>query len=191
MEQEADSVDPRVQRTRRDVVDAATALFLEQGWAAVTHAEVAHRAGYSKATIYAHWPTRLDLVRASVDQMCAAVGHPQLTGDLRHDLIAGLLDFGQDLADGHLVRVFGGLLERAGSDPIVDELRERLYAAGTRSLDSALRSHLRAEDVEPSLALLVGGVLVRAGFQVQPADRPFVEDLVDRVLAAARRDDAR
>jgi len=191
VERETDSVDPRVQRTRRDVVDVATVLFLEQGWAAVTHAEVAQRAGYSKATIYAHWPTRLDLVRASVDQMCAAVGHPEPTGELRHDLIAGLLDFGQDLAAGHLVRVFGGLLERAGSDPVVDELRERLYAAGTRSLDAVLRSHLRAEDVEPSLALLVGGVLIRAGFQAQPADRQFVEDLVDRVLAGAVRDDGR
>ncbi|WP_049557075.1 hypothetical protein [Nonomuraea sp. SBT364] len=40
----------------------------------------------------AHWPTRLHLLRASVGQTCDAAGHPEPTGDLRADLIAGLVD---------------------------------------------------------------------------------------------------
>ena len=105
------SVDPRVLRTRRDVVDAATALFLAEGWSAVTHAEVARRAGYSKATVYTHWPTRLDLVRASVGQICGAAEHPPPTGDLRADLVRDLVDFADDLSRGHLGRVIGGVLD--------------------------------------------------------------------------------
>ena len=55
-----EAIDPRVARTRRDVVDATAALLLEVGWDGVTHARVAQRSGYSKATVYAHWPARLD-----------------------------------------------------------------------------------------------------------------------------------
>ncbi len=179
--------DPRVLRTRRDVVDAAVRIFATEGWAAVTHAEVARSAGYSKATVYAHWPTRLDLMRASVGRICDEADHPEPTGDLRADLVRGLVDFADDLAGGHLDRVLGGLLERSGSDPVVDELRQQLYEAGTRSLESVLRTHLPAQDVEPSLALLVGGVLARSAFQVRPSTSEFVEDLVDRVLASSGR----
>ena len=126
-----DSIDPRVVRTRRDVVGATTALFLAEGWTAVTHAEVARRAGYSKATIYSHWPTCLDLVRASVEQICVAAKHPLPTGDLRTDLVRELVTFADALSRGHLDRVLGGILERAGSDPRVDELRKQLYEAET------------------------------------------------------------
>ncbi|MFI7454899.1 TetR/AcrR family transcriptional regulator [Nonomuraea sp. NPDC049714] len=179
------NVDPRVQRTRRDVVDAATALFKSEGWAAVTHAEVARRAGYSKATVYTHWPTRLDLVRASVGQICGAAEHPRPTGDLRADLVRELLDFADDLSQGHLTRVLGGVLERADNDPVVGEMREQLWAEGTRSMEAILRSHLPAQAVEPCLALLTGGVLVRVALQARPATEEFVEDLVERALATS------
>ncbi|WP_168220837.1 TetR/AcrR family transcriptional regulator [Streptomyces sp. RFCAC02] len=183
---EEGSVDPRVQRTRRDVIDATTALFRAEGWAAVTHAEVARRAGYSKATVYAHWPTRLDLIRASVGQICGTTEHAPPTGDLRADLIRELLDFAGDLSRGHLTRVIGGVFERAGSDPAVDEMRQQLYAEGARSLAAILAAHLPAESVEPCVALLTGGVLVRVALQAAPATEEFVEDLVDRVLASSQ-----
>lgn len=184
---EEGSTDPRVQRTRRDVVDAATELFKAEGWAAVTHAEVARRAGYSKVTVYAHWPTRLDLVRASVGQICGASEHAQPTGDLRADLVRELLDFADDLSQGHLTRVLGGVFERAGSDPAVDEMRRQLYTEGAGPLAAILGAHLPAESVDPCVALLTGGVLVRVALQGAPASREFVEDLVDRVLASTGR----
>lgn len=180
-----ESTDPRVARTRRDVVDAATALFLAEGWNAVTHAEVARRAGYSKATVYTHWPSRLDLVRDSVVQICATAEHAPPTGDLRADLVRDLLDFANDLANGHLARVLGGVLERSGTEPAVAELRQLLWDEGTRSLEAILRSHLPRNAVAPSLALLTGGVLVRVGFEGKPASKAFIQDLVDRVLAGA------
>jgi AcrR family transcriptional regulator len=182
---EADSVDPRVVRTHRDVIAAAAALLLAQGWTAVTHAEVARRAGYAKATIYAHWPTRLDLVRASVGQICGAAEHPPPTGDLRADLVRELVGFADDLSHGHLDRVLGGVLERAGTDPAVDELRQQLWEEGARSMEAILGSHLPPDAVAPSLALLAGGVLVRVAFQGRPATTAFIEDLVDRVLTSS------
>lgn len=180
----ADVPDPRIARTRRDVVAAASALLGERGWEQVTHAEVARVSGYAKATVYAHWPTRLDLVRDAVDRLCDEAAHPTPTGDLRADLIAGLADFAADLSDGRLSRVLGGVLERSGIDPVVDELRSRLYDTGTTVLRAVLKEHLEVRHVEPVLSLLIGGVLVRVSFEGALATDEFIADLVDRVLAS-------
>jgi len=175
-------LDPRVARTQRDVVSATSELLLADGWDAVTHAEVARRSGYAKATIYAHWPTQLDLVRASIDQICSEDHHPTITGDLRADLRAALLDFADDLSVGHLDRLLAGVVERAGRGHVVDELRTKLYETGTRSLRTILEAHLRPDDVDPSITLLTGAVLVRVSFEGRAATPEFIDDLIDRAL---------
>ncbi|RUR01828.1 TetR/AcrR family transcriptional regulator [Labedella endophytica] len=185
----SEASDPRVARTRRDVVDATAALLVERGWDGVTHAEVARHAGYSKATVYTHWPTRLDLISAAIEQICDVEHHPPATGDLRADLRTSLLDFATDLSDGHLDRLLAGVVERADTSEVVRALRTRLYETGTAGLRSILGAHLDAVDVEPSLALLTGALLVRVTFEGVPATEAFVDDLVTRVLSAveARR----
>jgi AcrR family transcriptional regulator len=176
-------LDPRVARTRRDVVAAASALLVEVGWDAVTHAEVARRAGFSKATIYAHWPTRFDLIRESIEQICDESQHPPATGDLRGDLRASLRDFADDLTEGHLDRLLAGVVEHANQGEVVSQLRLRLYETGTRAMRNILHAHLDAKHVDPSLAMLTGGVLVRVTFEGKPATTSFIDDLIDRVLA--------
>ncbi len=174
--------DPRIARTRRDVVAAAADILLLDGWERVTHAEVARRSGYAKATVYTHWPQRIDLVRDAVDRICDEAHHPEPTGNLRADLIAGLADFASDLSAGHLARVLGGIIERSGSDPVVDQLRRRLYDTGTAGLRRVLSAHLAPGDVDLVLVTLTGAVLVRVTCEAKPATRPFIADLVDRAL---------
>ena len=179
-------LDPRVARTQRDVVSATSELLLADGWDAVTHAEVARRSGYAKATIYAHWPTQLDLVRASIDQICSEDHHPTITGDLHADLRAALLDFANDLSVGHLDRLLAGVVERAGRGHVVDELRTRLYETGTRSLRVILETHLQHDDVDPTIAILTGAVLVRVTFEAREASTRFIDELIDRALPTDR-----
>jgi AcrR family transcriptional regulator len=180
------ALDPRVTRTRRDVVDSTVTLLVEHGWDGVTHAEVARRSGYSKATVYTHWPTRLDLIRDAIEQLCSVEHHPTVTGDLRVDLRTALLDFASDLTDGHLDRLLAGVVERASTSEVVRTLRGRLYETGTRSLRSILEAHLHPTDVQPSLTLLTGAVLVRVTFEGEPATEAFVDNLINRVLDASR-----
>ena len=176
--------DPRVARTRRDVVETTAAVLLETGWDSVTHAEVARRAGYSKATLYTHWPTRLDLIAAAIDQICSVEHHPVITGDLRSDLRTALQDFATDLSDGSLDRLLAGVVERANTSEVVRGLRGRLYSTGTSSIRLILESHLSARDIEPAIAMLTGAVLVRVTFEGQRASEAFINDLVERVLAS-------
>ncbi|WP_432513300.1 TetR/AcrR family transcriptional regulator [Kineococcus sp. SYSU DK001] len=176
------ALDPRIVRTHRDVVRATADLLLDGGWDAVTHAEVARRSGYSKATVYAHWPTRFDLVRASIERICDEADHPAATGDLRADLRASLLDFAHDLSAGRLDRLLAGVLEHADHGPAVADLRLRLYETGTRALRAVLTAHLRPADVDPVLVLLTGAVLVHVSYAGGTATPAFVDDLVDRVV---------
>ncbi len=184
MTSETPSLDPRIARTRRDVVAATSALLLEEGWDAVTHAAVASRAGYSKATLYTHWPTRLDLIRASIEQICDEADHPVATGDLRADLRASLADFADDLTRGHLDRLLAGVVERANDSEVVALLRTRLYETGTSAMRAVLESHLAPRDVEPALALLTGSVLVLVTFEGRPVSTAVLDDLIDRVLGS-------
>ena len=181
----AAGVDPRIVRTRRDVVGATAELLVAGGWDAVTHAEVARRSGYSRATVYAHWPTRFDLVRASIERICDEADHPAATGDLRVDLRTSLLDFAHDLAEGHLDRLLAGVVEHADHGEAVADLRLRLYETGTRALRAVLATHLGPADVEPVLALLTGAVLVHVSYAGQTASPAFVDDLIDRVAGSA------
>ena len=57
--------------TRAAIVDAATAAFIENGYAATTIAQIAARAEVSPETVYAVFGTKRDVLRAVVEQVSA------------------------------------------------------------------------------------------------------------------------
>jgi AcrR family transcriptional regulator len=71
---------------RAQVLEAATALFTERGWAASVR-EIAARAGVSVETVYAHFGSKVDLLNSVVDvavvgddQPVALVDRPEFAG---------------------------------------------------------------------------------------------------------------
>src|SRR5205807_9252928 len=54
--------DPRIERSRRVILEAALAELGEAGYGALTIESVAPRAGVGKSTIYRHWSGKLTLV---------------------------------------------------------------------------------------------------------------------------------
>ncbi|SEB57062.1 TetR/AcrR family transcriptional regulator [Streptomyces melanosporofaciens] len=174
--------DPRVARTRRDVIRASAASLLEDGWEATTHAEVARRAGYSKATIYAHWPTPVDLMRDAIAQICDDATHPPTSGNLHEDLHDSLTALALTLSEGRYDRLMASVIERAGHDEGARDLRDRLYQTATTGVRGILGAHLQPGDVEPCLAMLVGAVLVRATYEGEAVTPAFITDIIDRAL---------
>jgi TetR/AcrR family transcriptional regulator, mexJK operon transcriptional repressor len=55
------------------IVEAATALFLDRGLKATTMEAVARRAGVSKITVYARFASKLDLFRAIIDGLAGRI----------------------------------------------------------------------------------------------------------------------
>src|ERR1700755_2555234 len=68
---------PRHER-RRQLLDAALEVFVSQGYHAAAMDEIAERAGVSKPVLYQHFPGKLELYLAlldeSVDTLVATVG---------------------------------------------------------------------------------------------------------------------
>lgn len=175
-------VDPRVVRTRRDVLDATVAELVDGGWEAVTHARVAHRAGYSRATVYAHWPDRLSLAREAF-AVFGQMPHHQPTGHLRTDLEGELISFRDAMREHRLDRALAVLAERTGPVPALAEVRRAFVEDGERPLREMLRGHLDGPRLEAVTAMLCGVVVHPALLRGAPPGDEEIAAAVDVVLA--------
>ena len=63
------AIDPRVARTRRAIWQASLDLAREEGFHAVSVAQVARRAGINRSTFYAHFPDKHAVVRAELARL--------------------------------------------------------------------------------------------------------------------------
>src|ERR1700732_1694390 len=61
------AVDPRIERSRQVILQAALDELGEAGYGAFTIESVAARAGVGKSTIYRHWPDKLALIAGAVE----------------------------------------------------------------------------------------------------------------------------
>jgi AcrR family transcriptional regulator len=59
----------RSEQTRRRVLDAATGLYTERGWASTSLEEVAAAAGVTKGALYHHFAGKTDLLRAVYEDL--------------------------------------------------------------------------------------------------------------------------
>jgi AcrR family transcriptional regulator len=159
-------VDPRVERTRAQVLATARELFLTDGLAALTHLEVSRRSGVGRRTLYRHWPTTDDLVHDTL----ASANFPrgERIGDLDADLRAHLRALRRALVDGPLAFVIHALGERATIRPELRYARDRLVTEGCAPIREILRDAiadgtLPADlDVEAAAARLEGPLFYRA-----------------------------
>jgi AcrR family transcriptional regulator len=177
--------DPRVERTRAAVIEAAADLLTCHGPAAITHASVAAAANVSRTTVYNHWPTRGDLLRATIDSVGRLKPElADLTGDVRADL--GLLcrHLIDDLLDDQRAPMIATMMERALRDPVVVSVRNEFLAqfetVFRAVIDRGVADRvLRADiDVRRSMATLLGGFL----FARFMSDVEFTRDDAERSL---------
>jgi len=176
--------DPRVRRTRADVLRTALDVLIDEGRDAVTHPHLAHASGYSRATLYKHWPTRADLVRGAFTRLADAEHHTP-TGDLRSDLIAELTMFRLGMQRHRLDRALAVLADLAASMPELAELRDHLVVEGEQVLRSLLAQVLTGPELEAAALMLSGAVLHSALMHGRLPDDAVITAAVDLVLRAA------
>ena len=129
----------RTDQKRREIVEAAAALFVEQGYERTSMSAIAERVGGSKATLYGYFASKEELFRAVLE---FDVAHNALTvlhafpakGDLR----AGLTKLGVEY-----------LTERLGDLPIAN-----LVTLASQPRESRLGQAFYAEVLGPAWQLL-------------------------------------
>ena len=101
------------QLTRDMIVDRALELFTEKGYAATTIDEIAVAAGTTRATFYAHYPSRADLMRDFMARVNAVLDRAD--GPDRATTAAGLVDV---VRGGELEGILAWLESRAALWPV-------------------------------------------------------------------------
>lgn len=184
--------DPRVARTRAAVRAAVRSLVQQSGFEAVTHQRVAEVAGVGRASVYRHWPDRVDLLVDALIDTAPESSPPPSSGDLATDLARELHRLQRILNDSPFVPQLLTLLGRAEWDPPLRDLKRRLLSRGIGGLrqaleDAAARGDLTPPpDIDDAIARLAGPLFYRRLL----ADSTIDDAFVGTVIAEVTRDDS-
>ncbi|GAA2069642.1 TetR/AcrR family transcriptional regulator [Williamsia deligens] len=173
--------DARVARTRADVSRTVRRLLAEEGWDAVTHAHVARVAGYSKTTLYTHWPARADLLRIAVESL-GDLPHSEATGDLRADLIAEVTAFRIAIEELALDKVLMALAQQGATVEQIAEVRRALVADGERHVRYLLGTVADGPRCDAAVQMMSGVVLCPAVMYGELPDDELIAQAVDILL---------
>ncbi len=179
----------RSARVVEKVLNATAAELGRSGYAALRIDDVAARSGVNKTTIYRRWPTKIDLVSATLR---AQTYPPEVadTGTLRGDLLEHF---------AHLVTMLGTTtgrgvvrtLQAERTDPEVERMKRELRAEQrARRCQLLTRGIARGElaagvDVDLLAELLAAPLVARLMHSVEDLDRVFLERAIDVILAGA------
>ncbi|MCV7419589.1 TetR/AcrR family transcriptional regulator [Mycobacterium yunnanensis] len=172
--------DARVSRTRADVARAALEVLTTEGSDAVTHARVAEVAGYSKTTLYTHWPARVDLIAMAIESI-GEMPHHDRTGVLRDDLIAELQVFRAGIVEMRLDRVLSAMAEWASEEQMA-RIRNRVNTDGQRQMYEMLGEIFDGPALDAAVSMLTGVVACPAMMYGNMPDDAVIEAAVDVVL---------
>lgn len=179
------------------ILDAAIEVLAERGLSAPME-EIARRAGVSKQTIYNHYGSKAELIRALVDRRVADITAPlEMPGADEHPE-AALADFGRTMLRA-LINPRASALMRLYIQGAVEapEVARTVYEAGPRASRARLAAFLAREAVDgrlamddPAMAAEFFGGMVMGTYQLAEllgVDRGLTEAQIDHIAAEAAR----
>lgn len=156
---------PRDTRIDSAVLDAAAELLPQTGYADLTVAAIADRAGTSRPAVYRRWPSKAHLVHEAVFRD-ADTSRVPVTGRLEEDLHSIVARTAALLTSPLARLAVPGLIGEAASDPSLNQrVLDRFAGSGWSGLDAylseaAARGELRAGfDAGVLLEVVIGSAL--------------------------------
>jgi len=177
---------PREARILRAVIEE----LARSDYGGLAFERVAARAGVNKTTVYRHWETKADLVRAALSLVAQSVIPEVSSGTLREDLMRvgrRMVDFSTSFEGQCLIRL--RLLQHP--EPELASIARDLHAKHIGQLaalaEAATRRGELARGVDFTLLLdLLGGALhVRLFMKNEPVDDVLIARIVDILLRGA------
>jgi TetR/AcrR family transcriptional regulator, regulator of autoinduction and epiphytic fitness len=183
-----DRPDPRVERSRMVILEAAVDELAAVGYGGVTIESIAARAAVGKSTIYRHWPDKLALIADAFETF-----HVQMVPDLADraaresvELLVGHV--AEVVVDSTWSRCIPALIEGAERDPRVRAFHHRYNAERRQALIDLIARGVNAGEfrpgVDPELATvaLLGAIFYRRLMTGEPLPPAGARELVDLIL---------
>jgi AcrR family transcriptional regulator len=176
--------DPRFQRSREAIVNAARELLLQHGPTAVTHSRIAEHAGVGRATVYRHWP-RTDQLLGEAMATVPLPFFEQASSPYRDWFTRELTTIADQLDYDDVRAVTTTIANTALWDPEMDSRRAGFATVLSARLTAAL---LEAEregelslrtDAAVVAALVIGPIYYRATIERAPADASLIAHCVE------------
>jgi len=180
--------DPRVERSRMLILEAAVEELADVGYGRVTIESVAARAGVGKSTIYRHWRDKLALIADAFETF-----HEQMVPDLSdrtaREAVESLVSHvAEVVVDSTFSRCIPALIEGAERDPRVREFHHRYSVERRHALVVLIARGVNDGEfrpgIDPELATvaLLGVVFYRRLMTGEPFDPRTAGELVELVL---------
>ncbi|WP_017570301.1 TetR/AcrR family transcriptional regulator [Nocardiopsis halotolerans] len=185
----------RSERAHRAILDAATELMGEVGYAKLTMEAIAARARVGKQTIYRWWPSKAAVVFDVFTALTGGNAGDPLpdTGDLAADLKTVFRATVDEFRIPEMDRTTRAFTTELQNDPdFAEAVSERLLRPNTEAIRDRLRSAVDAGEVDPetdlglAVELFTGPIHHRWLLRTGPLTHEYVDELVDTVLRALR-----
>ncbi len=148
---------PRDQALDGAILDAARRLFLDNGYASVSMADVARVAAVGKTAIYRRWPSKAELAVAVLKQQADPVA------DADQDFAAFVRDMGRLFEQiGPILQAL--IAEAHGDAGVRNALRDSLLGTRRARLEQyflAARPGMGAAELDTRIAMLAGAFWYR------------------------------
>ncbi len=179
--------DPRVERSRRVILEAVLEELGTVGYGALTIESVAARAGVGKSTIYRHWPGKLALVEDAFRTLKAKALIPD-EGTLRDRITAFLEQVAGLVEQSTYSACMPALIDAAERDPQVREFHCAFSTERVAVLVDVLRKAVddgelpKDTNTQMLADALIGPIVMRRLMFFEPFDPKQVPALVEQVL---------
>jgi TetR/AcrR family transcriptional repressor of mexJK operon len=156
------------------MLEAAKAVFIEDGYADTTLDEVIRRSGGSRATLYKQFGDKEGLFAAIISDLCAEIVTPLANSASGQEPEAVLLAFGRAFMTG-LMEPSGLALYRVliGEAVRFPELAAAVYRAGPAVAAEELAKHLRRWIAEKQIRLADPDLAARQFLELIKGDLHF------------------
>ncbi len=185
--------DPRVERSRRVILEAVLEELRAVGYGRLTIVSVAAPAKVGKSTIYRHWPGKLELVEDAFRTLKASVTVPA-EGTLRDRVVEVLEQVACLIDQSTYSACMPALIDASERDPNVRAFHNRFSAERRAGLVGLLTDAVAsgelpaATDPEILADALVGPIIMQRLFLGQAVDPEIAHKLVDQLLPAPAGD---
>lgn len=160
--------DPRVERSRRIVIDTTLALLVQRGLDHLTMETIADRSGVSKATIYRHWACLDDVLEDAIGNVSRRADVSVIDGTVEARIEHAMVRLIAHFQDPETLPAYEALLQLSRRATrfakVRNDVRRRLTGPLTRIVEKAIRQEQLQSDAAPNeiVGEILGPLIYRA-----------------------------